>query len=77
VIMQALHRAAPQRVRGAFVGLIVLVFALVPVYRSRNDRWVVPADLSRRLVADLQAIGASAPDGTRFIAIDDGDPDEG
>jgi hypothetical protein len=77
LIVQALHRAAPQRVHLAFVGLIVLTFALVPVYRSRNERWVAPADLSRRLVADLQAIGASAPAGTRFIAIDDGDPDQG
>jgi hypothetical protein len=77
VIVQALHRTAPHRVRGALVGLIVLMFALVPVYRSRNDRWVAPADLSRRLVADLQAIGASAPAGTRFIAIDGDDPDEG
>jgi len=77
VLMQALHRAAPHRVRGAVVALIVLMFVLVPVYRSRNERWVAPADLSRRLVADLQAIGALAPAGTRFIAIDDGDPDEG
>jgi hypothetical protein len=76
VIMQALHRAAPQRVRVAFVGLVVLMFALVPVYRSRNDRWVAPADLSRRLVSDLRAIGASVPAGTRFIAIDD-ERDEG
>jgi len=76
VIMQALHRAAPQRVRVAFVVLVVLMFALVPVYRSRNDRWVAPADLSRRLVADLRAIGASVPAGTRFIAIDD-ERDEG
>jgi hypothetical protein len=57
--------------------LLVLMFALVPVYRLRNARWVAPADLSRRLVADLRAIGASAPAGTRLIAIDHGDPDMG
>src|SRR4030095_12921177 len=68
VIMQALHRAAPHRVRGALIGLIVLMFLLVPVYRSRNERWVAPADLSRRLVADLQAIGTSVPAGKRVIA---------
>jgi hypothetical protein len=71
MVLQAFYRGAPARVRGVFAGLLVLAFALVPVYWSRNERWVAPADMSRRVVADLQAIGGSLPDGTRLVAIDD------
>jgi len=77
VVLQAIHRRAPDRVRRAFLVLTVLMFALVPVYRSRNDRWVAPADLSRHIVPDLQAIGASVPDGARLIAVDEGDSEKG
>lgn len=71
MVLQAFHRGAPARVRGVVITLLVLAFALVPVYWSRNERWVTPADLSHRVVADLQAIGGSFPHGSRLLAIDD------
>ena len=77
VLMQAFHRVAPDRVRMAWLALVVLAFALVPVYRARNDRWVAPADLSRRLVADLRTVGASIPDNTRLLAVDEDASDGG
>jgi len=71
VLIQAFHRVAPGRVRGTLVALLVLAFALVPVYRARNERWVEPANLSSRIVDDLQSIGGSLPHRARLLAVDD------
>ena len=43
----------PRIYRYATVGLLVAVFALVPVYRSRNLRWVGLADLSEQVMTTI------------------------
>jgi hypothetical protein len=53
-IAAAAHRQAPLRL--ARVGIVMMVAALaaVPVYRSRNVRWVAPADLSTYVLATVK-----------------------
>jgi hypothetical protein len=50
--VQALERSRPVRIRRSLAALVMLAFLLIPVYRSRNLRWVRPADLSTRALAD-------------------------
>jgi hypothetical protein len=64
-------RLNPARFRWAAVGLIVAAAALVPVYWTRNDRWVAPADLSRHVMESIQATTSSFPAGGRVVLIDD------
>jgi hypothetical protein len=44
---------APRRFRMAALGLLVAGVALVPVYWSRNERWVRPAELSEQVLTTI------------------------
>ena len=56
-IASAARRAAPLRFRRAAIGLLVVAALLVPVYASRNERWVALAELSART---MQGVAADA-----------------
>jgi hypothetical protein len=48
-----LERMAEGQVRRAAVIAVLVLTALIPVYHSRNERWVEIADLSRDTLATL------------------------
>lgn len=64
-------RLVPSRAVVASAALIAIVAALVPIYRSRNVRWVEPADLSRYVMESVQATTTSFPAGGRVVLIED------
>lgn len=64
-------RLDPRRFTAAAAALVVLVAALIPIYRSRNARWVEPADLSRQVMESVQATTTSFPAGGRVVLIED------
>ena len=63
-------RSSPVRFHRAAAALLVTAAALIPVYRSRNDRWVAPADLSRHVMESIQATTTSFPAGGRVVLVD-------
>ena len=63
VVASAAARSHPARFRTAAIALIVLAVALVPVYRSRNVRWVRPAEVSEQALAAIRADAAGRPSG--------------
>jgi hypothetical protein len=68
--LRSVHRdpAADLRLAAALAS----VLAFIPIYQSRNDRWVEPARLSARVVRALQA-NAPAPDASGVIVFEDDD----
>jgi hypothetical protein len=64
-------RLNPARFTQVATVLIVIAAALVPVYRSRNVRWVEPADLSRYVMEAVQATTTSYPAGGRVVLTED------
>ena len=62
-------RSNPARFRVACAGLIVAVFALVPVYWQRDERWVAPADVSASAIRTLAAETPS--NAKRIVLLDD------
>ena len=64
-------RLNPARFTQAATALIVIAAVLVPVYRSRNVRWVEPADLSRYVMESVQATTSSYPAGGRVVLTED------
>jgi hypothetical protein len=71
VMLQAWSRTDPRRLRRYLAAIMALPFLLLPVYRIRNQRWVEPAEMSHRLVADLSAMRGSAVEGCHVVAVDD------
>jgi hypothetical protein len=70
-LVSALWRMAEDRGRRrALVAAVVLPLVLIPVYRSRMVS-VAVADLSSRLVRDLQAATAPLADGATVVIVDD------
>jgi hypothetical protein len=53
--------------------LLLLPVLLLPLYRTRNRRWVTPADASAGFVADLQALKPLIPPGAHIVALDAAD----
>lgn len=64
-------RLNPGRFAQVATALLVIAALLVPVYRSRNERWVEPADLSRYVMESVQATTTSFPAGGRVVLIED------
>jgi hypothetical protein len=50
--------------------LTALVILLIPIYRQRNERWVLPADLSTTVMTRLQLATAGYASGA-IILLDD------
>ena len=48
------QRKDPRRVLHVAGVLLLAVIVLIPVYRIRNRRWVLPAELSRHVMATLR-----------------------
>jgi hypothetical protein len=71
VCASVVARDRPDRFRLAATGLVVLVVLLIPVYRSRNVRWVATADTSARVMRTLQIAAGSRPQGGRILLVDD------
>ena len=62
-------RSNARRFRMACVGLIVALFALIPVYWQRDERWVAPADVSASVLGALTADTPSTAG--RILLLDD------
>jgi hypothetical protein len=63
-------QASPVRLRRASIGALVLPFVLLPIYWSRNVRWVEPADLTTQTVRAIDAEASAIPERT-VIELDD------
>jgi hypothetical protein len=63
-------RAPPDNVRRAVIVLLLLLVALLPVYHSRNRRYVREAELSTVIMGELLKIAASSSNGG-LVAIRD------
>jgi hypothetical protein len=63
VVAAAAGRRQPARARTVAVALIVAVVVLVPVYRSRNVRWVRLAELSEHVLDTIRAAAGRRPAG--------------
>lgn len=70
VAASAALRANPRVFARAAAVLLLVVAALIPVYRSRNVRWVSLADLSAQTMATLQRETAGRPTG-HIVLVDD------
>jgi hypothetical protein len=62
-IASAAQRRNPSRIRNATVALVVLAVLLIPVYRSRNVRWVRLAELSDQVMHAVTADVGQRPSG--------------
>lgn len=63
-------RTSPARFQNAATALVILTVLLVPVYRSRNIRWVALADLSARVMRAVRAEATRQPNGGRIVLVD-------
>jgi hypothetical protein len=63
------NRVTPARRRGAILGFLLLLLVLVPVYRSRNVRWVEIAELSSETIGLMRTCGTERCDAV--ILVDD------
>jgi hypothetical protein len=57
-VASAVHRMTPRAFARATIALLLLVVLLIPVYRSRNVRWVSPALVSTETLRTLEAATA-------------------
>jgi hypothetical protein len=71
VLADSLAGSRPRALHRALAALVVLPFLLLPVYRTRNARWVRPADLSTRTLRDLQSAARVRAFGGHVVLIDD------
>jgi len=62
-IAAAAQRHAPVRFARTAMALLAAVALLVPVYRSRNERWVQSAELSERAMQTIERDAAGRPSG--------------
>jgi hypothetical protein len=64
-------RTNPAQFSRVAVVLILIAGFMIPVYRSRNQRWARLGDLSARVVRALEATGPAAHGAERLVLIDD------
>ena len=69
-VASAALRTRPERFAKAAIVLLVAAAALIPVYRSRNVRWVELAELSERVMTTLEG-AAAGREGGHVVLIDD------
>jgi hypothetical protein len=70
-MLQAYSRTAPAATRHVLTFFVILSALLIPIYRTRNVRWVRPADLSRSMVTELQRVRPDIPPGSHVVLIDE------
>ena len=63
-------RAPPHARERATALMLVLLIALVPVYRLRNQRYVKEAELSAAIVNEISKLAATRPDGGLVVIKD-------
>jgi hypothetical protein len=63
-------RVAPDRVKRAAAILLILLAALVPVYHSRNRRYVREAELSARIMREVLTIATRSSQGGLVVIRD-------
>jgi hypothetical protein len=63
-------RQAPVRTLRTSIALIAIAALLLPVYRSRNGRWVEPAELSAHVMDSVRATTTSFPAGGTVVLVD-------
>jgi hypothetical protein len=69
-VASALRRVTPVGFSTAWTALTVVALLASPVYRLRNERWVVEAELSARVMRTLELATAGVPSG-HVTLIDD------
>jgi hypothetical protein len=69
-LASAAQRISQKRFERCCAALIALSLVVIPIYRQRNERWVVPADLSASVVRTLQLATAGSAGGD-IALIDD------
>jgi hypothetical protein len=69
VVSRAL-RLRPVRALRTSAALIAIAALLLPIYRSRNGRWVEPAELSAHVMDSVRATTTSFPAGGTVVLID-------
>lgn len=62
-------RVNPVRFRSAAIVLTVLIVLLIPIYRMRNVRWVGIADISRSVLATVEASVRTSAGGGRIVVV--------
>jgi hypothetical protein len=76
IVSEAWATSSDPRRRRALVGALVLLALLAPVHYMRTLHWVRPAELSSRVLDELQARTATLPEGSRVvIEYDSSDPE--
>ena len=71
-VASAASRISPSRFTTVAAALLVLTTALIPLYRSRNVRWVELAELSARVMTTLEGVAAGRAGG-HVVLVDDPD----
>ena len=69
-VASAVQRISLKRFEICCGALMAVIFLLVPIYRQRNERWVVPADLSTRVVRTLR-VATAGYSGGQVVVVDD------
>jgi hypothetical protein len=69
-VASGVQRIAQKRFEVCCAALIAVIFFLIPIYRQRNERWVVPADLSTSVIRTLRMTTAGYSGG-QIVAVDD------
>ncbi|MBM3779916.1 MAG: hypothetical protein FJW23_17050 [Acidimicrobiia bacterium] len=70
-VASAVARQTPQRFARTAAALVTIVVLAIPIYRSRNVRWVRPAELSTMVVDTLVEATRGDPAGGHVLLVDD------
>ena len=69
-VASAVQRMSQKRFEICCGALMAVIFLSVPIYRQRNERWVVPADLSTHVVRTLR-VATAGYSGGQVVVVDD------
>jgi hypothetical protein len=64
------HAEPRARFRTVLAGVLIVI-ALIPVYRARNHRWTDLADFSSSILEQFQTVTAGLPDRAAVVLLDD------
>jgi hypothetical protein len=69
-VASGVQRISQKRFEICCGALIAVIFFLIPVYRQRNERWVVPADVSTSVIRTLR-LATAGYSGGQIVIEDD------